>query len=153
MSDKKIRLQKKRLSEVANIVANLPPEYRFNMEGWGYRLAGECGTVCCAIGAATLHKPFNRMGFSPADKNVLTPAYRKPGSLETNNSWEAVCNFFGLSEVQAYYLFSHTAYRRSPRRQTVARRIRRFVESSGYVPERFINQADYEPMGGTMYGI
>ena len=66
----------------------------------------ECGTVCCAIGFAMQHKPFNDQGLGivytfdhDMDANVSSPKYLR------STNWDAVRIFFGLTLLQSDYCF------------------------------------------------
>ena len=75
----------------------------------------ECGTVCCAVGFAMQHKPFNDQGLGfeytydyDFEETVSMPVY-----LEDTN-WNAVENFFGLTPHESKYCFHDSCYQENP---------------------------------------
>jgi hypothetical protein len=134
-------MQKKRLLRLASwlerIAKNPPKTRKFNLSRWCRRLPkyertgrfSKCGTVCCAVGEASLIPEFKQAGFRIP--------YKVP-KFEGRAGWEAVERFFGLSYHDATYLFMEDSYvgRTGPDR--VAARIREFVQyciGRGYITD------------------
>ncbi len=113
---------------------------RFGLRGWVVfdttDTSGEdnwCGTKACACGLASLNHTFQQAGFNFNKYEVTF------GNL---SSWSAVQEFFGITLMQADYLFSASSYRGGKTygdrgAQTVARRIRKFIRTNGAVPKTF----------------
>lgn len=94
---------------------------KFDLSEWAQGIIfestppNECGTVCCAIGFAMQHKPFNDQGLGvdytqdyDSEQTISIPTY-----LDDKN-WKAVENFFGLTNKEAQYCFSDSHYPEKP---------------------------------------
>ena len=121
-----IELDRERLKEMQVLMQKVHESVqagkaKFDLSEWAYggisenTPPDECGTVCCAVGFAMQHKPFNDQGFGventyayEMDANISIPKY-----LEDKN-WNAVENFFGLTELQAKYCFHDSWYQENP---------------------------------------
>lgn len=93
---------------------------KFDLSEWAQGEVSEntspndCGAVCCAVGFAMQHKPFNDQGlnietaFDYGFGTISIPKYLR----DTN--WNAVENFFGLTYLQAKYCFHDSHYPENP---------------------------------------
>lgn len=126
---------KKRLLTLADrlerIAVKPPKTRRFSIHTW---LAHDsCGTQCCAVGEASFIPEFRRLGLT---------AHRSRGPQFKNlEGWGATTKFFGLTALEADYLFSSYYYQRDPEGTfvgpaEVAERIRAFVASNGVINPR-----------------
>lgn len=137
-----------RLLLLARVLDGIP-ERLFDLTSWFTGLGDcddcdnqyDCGTVACAVGWACRVPAFHRLGLSSETRcGVTEPLYHDPetdpGGDNTREGWDAVEQFFGLSQVSANYLFSSYQYNHgnSARPSDVAARIRDFVASGGVFP-------------------
>ena len=95
----------RRLLKLAAFLDSLDEE-RFDYRYWiGNDWKGKpdlsCGTTACAVGWATTIPSFRRAGLRMGDDE---PLLLRAGRL-TLSSWPAVCEFFGVREHVAQYLF------------------------------------------------
>lgn len=113
-----------RLQHLITILQGVPPD-RFNLAAW------KCGTTACAVGWACLAPEFNKQGLTFRGPG---PVYSKPDAEpdEFYTHWRAVEEFFGLTEVQAWHLFTEHAYASIPNPvpQDVADRITALLKGS-----------------------
>lgn len=121
-----------RLLELANLLETIP-EDNFNLVSWGCNFDElrapqkeliECGTVCCAVGWACSHPPFNEQGLQ-FNWNYL-PSYKN------KTSWSAVTKFFEIPDAVADYLFLSSLYQSEDGNnpQAVIERIRDIVKDT-----------------------
>lgn len=121
-----LELDRERLKELQTLMQKvhesvLAGKAKFDLSEWAQggvsenTLPNECGAVCCAVGFAMQHKPFNDQGFGvdhtygyDSEKTASIPKY-----LEDTN-WDAVENFFGLTTMQAKYCFHDSWYQENP---------------------------------------
>lgn len=124
-------MNKKRLLKLADFLENEVPTEQFDMHNWWeedwWEEEGEevCRTAGCALGWATKIPSFKRAGLH-LDKygDYFVPKF---GEQE---DFDAGADFFGLTEGQAMHLFESSTYASyRPRPKTVAKRIRKLVES------------------------
>lgn len=128
MNSLSIEHERERLKEMQNLMKQvhesvLAGKAKFDLSEWVKGKVSEntppneCGAVCCAVGFAMQHKPFNDQGFGISadlayDYNlgifVSIPKY-----LDDTN-WNAVENFFGLTNKEAEYCFSDFYYPENP---------------------------------------
>ncbi len=112
---------------------------RFDLRSWvsldaddPHGAADWCGTKGCACGLASFNPTFQQAGFTNNAYEV---------TFDEFDGWDAVREFFRVSQKQAEYLFSASSYRgqtygdRGAR--AVARRIRKFIQTNGAVPKSF----------------
>ena len=93
----------------------------------------ECGTVCCAVGFAMQHKPFNDQGLGVVytfdcdmDANVSSPKYL------ADSNWNAVAKFFGLTNLQAKYCFCDSYYPENPTPLDVSNHIQDILDGKRF---------------------
>lgn len=115
-------MQKKRLLKLAELLDKVPKK---NFDMRRFRYENECGTVCCAAGHAMLDPWFIKRGLHQGTQ-ISVPQY---GNFYAN---ESLMEFFGISWLQVCYLFAPGKVGATPK--TVAKNIRKFVESGGEVP-------------------
>ena len=141
-----IELDRERLKEMQLLMqavheSVLASKSKFDLSEWAQGEVSEntppneCGTVCCAVGFAMQHKPFNDQGLSidtvfdyDTGANVSIPKY-----LE-RSSWNAVENFFGLTLLQAKYCFHGSWYQENPTPLDVSEHIQHILDGK---PIRF----------------
>ena len=122
-------LYKDRLTKLGDFLAYHVPDERFDLSGWrnngqegmdsdGYiddeTLRTGCGTTACAIGWACTISEFKAAGLSYTGFTV---------SYDDLVSWGAVEEFFGLSFMEAMYLFSDSSYKANASPYDVAARL------------------------------
>ena len=135
-----IELDRERLKEMQLLMqavheSVLASKSKFDLSEWAQGEVSEntppneCGTVCCAVGFAMQHKPFNDQGFGvkyifdyDIDANVSIPAY-----LEDTN-WNAVENFFGLTPRESKYCFHDSRYQENPTPLDVSEHIQHILD-------------------------
>lgn len=114
--------------------------YFYSSFGRGAKPEMNCGTAACAVGLATLHPTFNRMG--------LTYYYNKSDEFQPkfgkHRGWgKAERKFFDLNEHESAFLFVHYSYPTRPEgakgERAVARRIRSFA--AGKISPKTISRA------------
>lgn len=113
-----------RLQRLITILQSVPPE-QFDLGIW------KCGTTACAVGWACADPAFIAQGLRHFPG--VGPTYDKPGREpnEFYTHWRAVEEFFGLSDVQAFRLFSSHSYAADrPVPQDVADRIAALIEGN-----------------------
>lgn len=88
--------------------------------GYWYMPRETCGYARCAVGDYCLKAGSELMLSLPHSAPLL------PNGLW---SWDAVCEHFGLTEYEAYYLFDVDSHHENPTRAEVADRIEAFVET------------------------
>lgn len=108
----------------------------------GRAIPVNCGTAACAVGLAAISGVFadEGLGYKLTCNGELSPMF------DENESWDAVYDFFGLTEEQATSLFSDASYtvkRGAEAELAVATRIRRFVDGS-YQPGDHESDAEGE---------
>ena len=114
-----------KLLRLADLMETIAPE-KFDLGLWSTRT--ECGTVCCAVGHACLDRWFRSQGFGPVERddigiNIFIPSFRN------FSGFDAVEQFFGLTNLFATFLFVENSYVTHPAHPSeVAIRIRLFVE-------------------------
>lgn len=91
----------------------------------------EYGTVACAVGWASLYKPFSDLGFG--FKMIRHFHEGNPIAFLTlvygeNESWEAVNAFFDLSLDESFYLFDSNSYSGNPSLDDVLSRLKLFLQ-------------------------
>ena len=106
---------KQRLQTLANFLRTVPPE-RFDLENWrsaphtSLPITDEdlktCGTTACAVGWACSMPAFKAEGLY---YNGHMPVYA-PVDAQPLSYWRAVEEFFGLSYIEARWLFSDKCY-------------------------------------------
>ena len=126
-------LYKDRLIKLGDFLASVPDD-KFDLENWrnngeegmdsDYSVDDEdlktgCGTTGCAVGWACTIPEFKEAGLSYTG---VTVSY---GGLVC---WAAVQEFFGLSFMEAQYLFSNASYKANAGPYDVAERL---YEASG----------------------
>lgn len=112
---------------------------RFDLSEWAQGKVSEntppneCGTVCCAVGFAMQHKPFNDQGLGirytfdhDMDANVSTPKYL------AESNWNAVENFFGLTPHEAKYCFQDSWYQENPTPLDVSNHIQDILDGKRF---------------------
>lgn len=99
-----------------------------------------CGTVCCAVGSMPMSEYFQQDGFAyrRSRNGYITDVTFQGRSFDFDSHSK---KYFGLSSVESDYLFMPGSYVEdshlvSPTPKTVARRIRKFVQTGKY-PEIF----------------
>lgn len=97
-----------------------PCKFHFNLAGWGSR--NECGTTACAIGDATQMGAFRRRGLKEHPHWAFAPVFAG------DSGWRAVMKFFGLTSLEASYLFASQNYSDPASPALVAERLRAFVK-------------------------
>lgn len=88
------------------------PSGVFDMEQWRYK-GSECGTVACAVGHAADIFPELAMVEDRADKRegmYYRPEFTDPNTGERLRDYDAAAAFFGLSPVEADWLFNYESY-------------------------------------------
>ena len=134
-------MNKERLLKLADFLETVPPK-RFEMDrffGWVGKaiwetntfddLESDCGTDGCALGWATTIPEFKKAGFKAVKG-------QGPDSLWIEiqyGSWtgfSAAEKFFGIDKRQCTNLFGGRYDNRKTKPTTVAKQIRRLVESS-----------------------
>ena len=119
-------LYKDRLTKLGDFLATVPPE-RFDLGNWRNKGQGGrdsdiddealrtgCGTTGCAIGWACTIPEFKDAGLSYIGYPVLGDGLR---------GFQAVEEFFGLSHMEAMYLFSSRRYKDNAGPDDVAERL------------------------------
>jgi hypothetical protein len=109
-----------RLADWLDRIAKTPPKTReFNLFYWKQNRA--CGTVCCAVGEASLIPEFKKAGLKVAPY----PEFKG------TNGWDAVKRFFDINYLDVIHLFAATSYGPDEVSEpaVVADRIRKFVAS------------------------
>lgn len=93
-------IQLDRLTRLTNVLEREKKldRYIFDLRGWGYN------TRVCAIGLALATEEFVEEGFSSITIGAYIPNFKY------QYSWDAVCDFFGLTIDEAGYLFSSREY-------------------------------------------
>lgn len=129
-----------RLLTLAGALERVPTEvdgkpFAFDMEV--FLVEDDCDTAGCAVGVAMITPELVRQGLgrvktglSASGRGAYWPTYNR------RQSWGAITAFFGISSIQANYLFESDRYVYSdgdfdPTPQEVAARIRRFVQDGG----------------------
>ena len=122
------KLYKARLTKLLDFLAHVPDE-RFDLSHWRNNskddrpsyyavdddaLRTGCGTTGCAVGWACTIPEFKEAGLAYKDYTV-----RYDGLI----GFQAVQAFFGLSFMEAMYLFSETSYKANASPSDVAERI------------------------------
>lgn len=138
-------MKKQRLLKLADLLeadAANKKGIKFNLSTWaadthgvsssfgvGETVPVDCSTQACAVGLACLSGAFKRsgLGYDISFTGQLHPTF------DGDKGWYAVQYFFGLTEVEAYHLFSADRYPENKRtaaagERFVAKRIRKFVE-------------------------
>jgi hypothetical protein len=133
-------VNKERLLKLADFLDTVHPN-KFEISSWlntGWRARGgcteaelldlDCGTTACAVGWACTIPEFKAEGLGFGGI-VPMPTLQMPDG-KTLTSWEAVREFFGLTQPEALNLFDRGAYATGPYASatTVARKIRLLVE-------------------------
>lgn len=134
--------ERERLKELKTLMKQvhesvLAGKAKFDLSEWAQGKVSEntppneCGTVCCAVGFAMQHKPFNDQGFGvdhtydyDSEKTVSIPKY-----LDDTN-WNAVENFFGLTYKEAQYCFSDFYYPENPTPLDVSNHIQDILDEN-----------------------
>jgi len=116
-------MKAKKLLQVAEMLDGLSTEERklFGMFYW--KKDTECGTACCVLGYSVQKGiiPFKFEKYSHSE--VYDILYK--GSA----GWNGVVDYFGITHKEALKLFGDSNYNTNVRPKTVAKRIRKFVES------------------------
>ena len=106
-----------RLTELRNMLQSIPEEL-FDLIDWTSstdlfihnktqnELIG-CGTVCCAIGWACSHHPFNEQGLQWLE---MTNGVRSVPCYNDKTGYYAICDFFEISVDTVIWLFSVDSY-------------------------------------------
>ena len=146
-------LERERLTEMQVLLQQvhesvLAGKSKFDLSEWAQgevsenTSPNECGTVCCAVGFAMQHKPFNDAGLgveytldSDPDSIISIPKY-----LEDTN-WDAVENFFGLTTLQAKWCFHDSWYQENPTPLDVSNHIQDILDGK---PIRFVQQIEFQ---------
>jgi hypothetical protein len=120
----RMKLQKKRLLELATYLETTVHPYNFDMKVW-HKKSPSCGTTACALGHACMIPRFKRLGLrlkeSDSWSSLSSPSYKE------NEGLKAAEKFFGLTSNEAERLF-----REGPENETPgawAFGIRQFVKS------------------------
>lgn len=143
------RTKKKRFELLIDMLENHKkyfPKVKFDLDTWAENnkvnskveclLDGTCGTAACAVGSAMLFKPFNRRGLkgkwsgSPDirdEGSAFVPVYKK------YSGWDAVKEFFDITNSEAEWLFSGNEYIVKPSSKKVAKRAKAFVDNDYFV--------------------
>lgn len=82
-------------------------EAQFESEEDTLSIPHNCGTTACAVGYAGLDPWFREQGFTTADDGSVT---FKTHYGHRSTSWNAVEEFFNISEHRAEYFFSANKY-------------------------------------------
>lgn len=123
-----------RLLYLARLVEQVPPKLLVMFQWFSDGAVDEdgdpvstsdCGTAACAAGHATRCPAFHDEGLG---SDGWMPRYIDPRDPyeRVYEGFDALERFFGLSEFDAFDLFSHSSYT-APTPATVAARIRAFV--------------------------
>lgn len=96
-----------RLLMLRDLMGRVDPA-KFNMDYWGFQ-SPACGTVACAWGMAAMQPEFEALGVNLVWRGggvfqSATPYYAGLGG------YGAAEAFFGLSEIEAEYLFDASSY-------------------------------------------
>ena len=123
-----------RLTELCNLLETVPNK-QFNIDRWysagdikeDNSPSNSCGTVCCVIGWATQHKPFNDQGFK-FKFNYFPQWVMNESEYDIYDGWRAVERFFDIINTQATYLFDGDSYKSgNPKPSTVIKRIKKLI--------------------------
>ena len=115
-------VNKKRLQMVIKVLEKVPVK-RFYLWSWFDKSYGECGSTACAIGWCAQDKRFVEEG--------LTLQRGEP-IYECFYGWDAVEEFFELTERQASRLFNESGYKdlaHDPKPKDVIKKIRHFIKT------------------------
>lgn len=142
---------KKRLLALAKFLRKVPDK-QFDLGTWrennfeddyslvadstkGYQItsAPSCGTTACAVGWGCAMPEFQKLGLKMIlDPDEFSNFYPK---FKEFTGFEAVSEFFGISDREARYIFTIDAYGDEPiSAKDVAARIEKFVTESGISP-------------------
>lgn len=100
----------------------IPFDIHFDMMDWG-DFDQDCGYCACAIGHALLDQRFESQGLYALSIDNMCPAYK-----EEKWAWQAIQEFFDISETAAVRLFGTQEYE-DPTPAKVAERIRDALEN------------------------
>lgn len=124
-------MKKERLLKLAEILKDVKPGL-FDISAWVERRAANnnpCHTVACAVGWATQHPWFQSRGLCMSESG--TPYFQE------HYGEYAAAAFFGISLLQASYLFTPAGYSgREPTTRRVINRLHKFVETNGKIDWR-----------------
>lgn len=141
-------MKKERLLKVAEILEEVRPKL-FNLYSWiniETKDGNMCSTSACAIGWAAQHPWFQSRGLRLAQKEDGEHMFPYLFGTE-EEEFDAIRKFFGVSDVEATYLFDPIAYKKgNPSKKDVIDRINAFVKSGKIkkeaCPEEFIDLYD-----------
>jgi len=92
-----------RLQMLIDLLDRIPAE-AFDLSLW----TNGCGTVACAIGHACLDPEFNKLGLMLRTGGM--PGLWVNGVGFVAHNYNAIAQFFGISEYTAYWLFAPDQY-------------------------------------------
>ena len=128
-----------RLRKLADKLCTMDPR-KFRLSDWALKVnfRHNIAEVGCAIGVAASMPEFRKRGFR-LYQTTSEWDYDFDGDNFSRNlgpyykgytDWDAVCEFFGLSEAEAAHLFFYDSYRYGVNTKplTVAKRIYNFVD-------------------------
>lgn len=101
-----------------------------NTDAPWYEINQNCGTVACAVGHAGLNPWFRSQGFK-TNIQKGDVEYFQGDSWNGRHSWQAIQEFFQISEKEALYLFARQSYLLANEPKLIAKRIRLFIATDG----------------------